>query len=555
MARVEAAWPAVPTGDALFGASGVAPIAQDRLLRMLLELVQSFDVGLEWFLTAARATLLQQAAQADAADTDEQSLTFYCALARQCFINEYVFAYPPNEADEVRRLQERLSAALASGAPVPPLWVAALAAYVPLHTLPFADALLGRDWPDAVRAVLLQQVSEPADEARHRAAMPRLTRIEDASSQAVRAQYEVNPYPRWTKMAQIHKPKTVDHYLRERFPLAPFRPLGKPKLDYLIAGCGSGQHVASVATWFSDAQFTAIDLSLTSLGYAKRMTANMGLTDIAFGQADILELASLGRTFDVIDSSGVLHHFSDGYAGWRVLLSILRPGGIMRVALYSTIARRHIEAGRQYIAAKGYTGSAADIRQCRQDIMAMAEDEPIRSVMTIHRFLQHERLAATSCSTWRSIPRRSRSWPILRRERSGIPRLRDRSGHDAALRGTVPRRSGPDQSRSLARVRAGQPGYLHSPCTNSGCRSRARCRAETQNPNRRDVAQRDEGGDARNRVGFGEQRRMALVRHVQHVDIEPARPHRIDGRGRKNVRIGAAHHHQRHARERIECAP
>ena len=115
---------------------------EDRLLRVLLESVQNFDVGLEWFLTAARATLLQQAAQADALTTDDQSLTFYCALARQCFINEYVFAYPPNEADEVRRLQERLSAALASGAPVPPLWVAALAAYVPLHTLPFADALL-----------------------------------------------------------------------------------------------------------------------------------------------------------------------------------------------------------------------------------------------------------------------------------------------------------------------------------------------------------------------------------------------------------------------------
>jgi 2-polyprenyl-3-methyl-5-hydroxy-6-metoxy-1,4-benzoquinol methylase len=333
-----------------------------------------------------RATLLQQAAQPDALTTDDQSLTFYCALARQCFINEYVFAYPPNQADEVRRLQERLSAALASGAPVPPLWVAALAAYTPLHTLPFAEVLLARDWPDAVRLVLQQQISEPADEARHRAAMPRLTRIEDASSQAVRAQYEVNPYPRWTKLSTIGGPKTVEQHLRARFPLAPLRPLDKPKLDYLIAGCGTGQQVASVAQAFSNAGITAIDLSLTSLGYAKRMITGMGLQDVAFGQADILELGTLGRAFDVIDSSGVLHHISDGGAGWRVLLSILRPGGVMRVALYSTVARRHIEAARQYIAAKGYTGSAADIRQCRQDIMAMPEDEPIRSVLTLIDF-------------------------------------------------------------------------------------------------------------------------------------------------------------------------
>ena len=268
-----------------------------------------------------------------------------------------------------------------SGAPVPPLWVAALAAYVPLHTLSFAGTLPGRDWPEAVRAVLVQQVNEPAEETLHRAAMPRLTGIENARSQAVRAQYEVNPYPRWTKLAPLHKPKSVNHYVRERFPLAPFRPLDKPKLDYLIAGCGSGHHVATVATWFRDIQLTAVDLSLTSLSYAKRQTAKMGLTDIAFGQADILELASLGRTFDVINSAGVLHHTSDVYAGWRVLLSILRPGGLMRVALYSTIARRDIEAGRQFVMAKGYTGSASGIRQCRQDIMAMEDGAPVRSAM------------------------------------------------------------------------------------------------------------------------------------------------------------------------------
>ena len=94
VARVEAAWPALLTGEALFGAAGVAPIAEDRLLRTLLESVQNFDRTLEWFLTALRATLLQQAAQSGAQGTDELSLTFYCALARQCFINEYVFAYP-----------------------------------------------------------------------------------------------------------------------------------------------------------------------------------------------------------------------------------------------------------------------------------------------------------------------------------------------------------------------------------------------------------------------------------------------------------------------------
>jgi hypothetical protein len=79
--------------------------------------------------------------------------------------------------------------------------------------------------------------------------------------------------------------------------------------------------------------------------------------------------------------------------------------------------------------------------------------------------------------------------------------------------------------------------------------------ARRQNPERRDVAQRDEGRNPRDDLGFGEQRRMALIRHFDHVDVEPARAHRIDRRRRENVRIDAAHHHQRNARERIECAP
>ena len=381
IARVEAAWPTLPTADALFGSSDLASMAEDRLLRTLLESVQNNDVALERLLTAARRALPD-------VDEPEQetTLAFACALARQCFINEYVFACTEHEGRLIRLLREALAAALHANAHISPFQLVTFACYAPLHTVPDARALLTREWPDPVRAVLEQQVSQPNEEAQYRAAMPRLTDIKDAGSQAVRAQYEENPYPRWTKMSPTARPQPIDDYLRHRFPEAPFRPLGKPKVEYLIAGCGAGQQVASVAQVFSNTQITAIDLSLKSLGYAKRMTTHLGLRDIAFGQADILELGTLGRTFDVVDSSGVLHHISDGYAGWRVLLSILRPGGVMRVALYSTIARRDIEAARQLIAARGFTGTADEIRQCRQEIMSMPQGAPIRNVMAIIDF-------------------------------------------------------------------------------------------------------------------------------------------------------------------------
>ena len=46
----------------------------------------------------------------------------------------------------------------------------------------------------------------------------------------------------------------------------------------------------------------------------------------------------------------------------------------MRIGLYSETARQDIISGRSLIAEKGYTSSPEDIRRCRQDIIAMAED-------------------------------------------------------------------------------------------------------------------------------------------------------------------------------------
>ncbi len=45
-----------------------------------------------------------------------------------------------------------------------------------------------------------------------------------------------------------------------------------PTVDVLIAGCGTGQHAIETAQRFSGARVLAIDLSLTSLAYAKRKT-------------------------------------------------------------------------------------------------------------------------------------------------------------------------------------------------------------------------------------------------------------------------------------------
>ncbi len=141
-----------------------------------------------------------------------------------------------------------------------------------------------------------------------------------------------------------------------------------------MAGCGTGQHALVTASRFLNPRVLAVDLSLSSLSYASRKTKEFGFPNFEYAQADIMELGNLGRRFDLIGCAGVLHHLGDPLAGWRILVDLLRPGGLMKIGLYSETARQDIVSGRALIAEKGYTTSPDDIRRCRQDIIAMAED-------------------------------------------------------------------------------------------------------------------------------------------------------------------------------------
>jgi hypothetical protein len=84
----------------------------------------------------------------------------------------------------------------------------------------------------------------------------------------------------------------------------------------------------------------------------------------------------------MIDTSGVLHHMADPLAAWDTLLTLLRPRGFMRVALYSQTGRREISAARAFIAERGYRSTTEDIRRCRQDLL----DSPLKGVATAGDF-------------------------------------------------------------------------------------------------------------------------------------------------------------------------
>jgi len=315
--------PAVDPGDLVRPISSAAlsrtgdPLHEPLLLKLMHDTVIR-DPALEDAIVAARGD-------------PTTPLDTLVAVAHQCFNAEYVFEdhgfVPPAPGDDPRA------------------W-ALYAAYKPLDSGSMR----------APSSLVKRQIDEPAEEARLRATIRSIGQSPSEVSAKVRAQYEENPYPRWV-----------------RLPVQPIAAEGPRRI--LIAGCGTGQHAIATARHFPDAQVLAIDLSLSSLAYAKRKSLELGVTNIEYAQADLLALHSLPERFEQIEASGVLHHLEDPFEGWRVLAALLAPGGRMRIALYSERGRRHVVRARELIAQEGFPPTPAGIRACRAAIRARAQDE------------------------------------------------------------------------------------------------------------------------------------------------------------------------------------
>jgi len=349
----------------------IGVLAADEVLRAVLDSALINDVGLERLLTSVRAMLLDTAVHSRG-KVSRELIGLACSLARQCFINEYVFDVSDTERRALALLRASVRTALADSSPVSAIHLVALAAYAPLHALDRDRGVLGRSWLKPLDPLITEQVREPQVEAALRTTMPRLTEIADPVSIQVRQQYEDNPYPRWVSIAPTPPENSLIAHLRGIFPNAPLGDLTDPApLDILVAGCGTGQQPIDTAQRFPRARVLAIDLSLASLAYAKRKSDAAGIA-IEYGQADILELA-LERRFDMIESSGVLHHLAEPMRGWSALLRLLKPDGFMRLGLYSELGRSNVVALRQNIAERGYGATPDDIRRCRQDLISRQE--------------------------------------------------------------------------------------------------------------------------------------------------------------------------------------
>ena len=119
-------------------------------------------------------------------------------------------------------------------------------------------------------------------------------------------------------------------------------------VDVLDAGCGSGHRLVAFAKRFPKARFTGIDMTENALQVARRLAEQHGVRNVRFLRRNVLDL-DLGDTFDVITSTGVVHHLEDPAAGVANLCRLLAPNGIISLWLYHSIGEFKRLNGRELL--------------------------------------------------------------------------------------------------------------------------------------------------------------------------------------------------------------
>jgi SAM-dependent methyltransferase len=156
----------------------------------------------------------------------------------------------------------------------------------------------------------------------------------DASTEAVRRFYEAAPFPGYP-------PRDNLQALRARADRNPFVRL----LDEAIAsdarvvevGCGTGQMCLYLAR--ADRVVVGLDLSRAALRLGAEAARRFGVDRVRFVESDLRDPGVRAGAFDVVYSSGVLHHTSDPRRSFARVVRLVRPGGAIVLGLYNAFAR------------------------------------------------------------------------------------------------------------------------------------------------------------------------------------------------------------------------
>jgi SAM-dependent methyltransferase len=147
-----------------------------------------------------------------------------------------------------------------------------------------------------------------------------------ASSAAVKQLYDKHPYP---------SPNAGASLLRDIVGVLWFLFPGQDLAGWRIldAGCGTGHRLAALAKAYRKTHFTGLDISGAALEVGLQLAEKHQLKNLRFWQGDISELEASDE-FDLIISTGVVHHLPDPARGVNQMCRLLSPEGMMLLWLY-----------------------------------------------------------------------------------------------------------------------------------------------------------------------------------------------------------------------------
>ena len=197
----------------------------------------------------------------------------------------------------------------------------------------------------------------------------------------VQAFYESHPYPAPIGNLDRHR-ELYRNPDRRRGQSLLLWPTEKPRAnrEILVAGCGTSQ-AAIHALREPDARVTAIDISETSLRHTRDLQRKYALRNLDLYRLAVEEVGELGRSFDQIVCTGVLHHLPDPDTGLRSLRNVLMPSGAMQLMVYATYGRAGIYMMQEYCRLLGVDASAVELRDLSATIGALSDDHPMAGVL------------------------------------------------------------------------------------------------------------------------------------------------------------------------------
>ena len=335
-------------------------IINEKLFQLILKKCLITDLDLEFYLTKIRKKLLKKFLSKRENQFFMKIYKFLIVFAEQKFFCEFIY----HETDEEKELLKKLENKIKKKDDICELSILLISLYKPLNKCNYLQKKLisyiskSNEFNNFLKYVF----HDPNKDKLVSKSLKSLSNFSNKTSRLMKRQYEENPFPRWRYTLRPMEGNDINEFTR-RYSRTFFK---KPKI--LIAGCGTGQQAMAWSA-YKDSKIYAVDLSSVSLAYAIRKAKEKNIKNINFYHLDLLDLELLNKKFDIIISTGCLHHMEKPEEGLESLVNVLKPQGLIYLGLYSKRARSEIEWTRKYIQKSKIDVTEDNMREFRTKIL------------------------------------------------------------------------------------------------------------------------------------------------------------------------------------------